>query len=488
LKKAAKCGASDIWLYKSLPKWLSLPPSHEVFPPPQVPRPLLIALCIQLTITCAVSFRSVPKILAAFKPLLQFLGLREELHIPHFTTVIRWTLRVGAFLLTTAVTQPLGPWICIIDHTIQVGTKKALVVLKVPIKALNTLGALTLKDVDVLSITVQKTWNGPRVQEVLQPLFSCVGVPLQVVVDGGPDLNKGLRLLLSSSHFFFKVTSDITHFIANILKRKYQHHDTFTSLLAHLAQTKHKILQTSFAYLVPLKERSKSRFLNLPAIAKYTKQIITYLKALPPPSEHDQTERETLSSTFAWLSDYHEFLDAFWTEIQVLSDIQQFIKTTGLHDVSYQKACTQLQRITDAEVKDPLLEYLKTEFEFATQASHPILLTSDSIESLFGKYKYLAKPHCLSEVNRMILSLPCICRDMSPELVQEAFAHLTNKEVEQWCRQEISETLLSKRRKAFRCPSQEKNFETQIIPFPNQRAPALSPPQNIMGQKQYEAR
>lgn len=411
-----------------------------------------------------------PKILAVFQPLLQLLGLREEIPIPHFTTVIRWTLRVGAFLLKTAIKQPVGPWICILDHTIQVGTKKALVILKVPVEALNSLGALTLKDVDVLSITVRDTWNGSTVHEVLHQLFSRVGAPLQVVVDGGPDLNKGLRLLLNSSNVLFKVTSDITHVIANVLKRKYQHHDTFTSLLTHLAQTKNKILQTSFAYLAPLKERTKARFLNLPAIAKYTKQIITYLKALAPPAEQDQKERDTLNATFAWLADYHEFLATFWTEIQVLSDIQQIIKTTGLHEISYHKACIQLQRITDPQIKQPLLDYLNTEFEFATHTSHPILLTSDSIESLFGKYKYLAKPHSLSEINRMIFSLPCICEHITPELVKEAFANLPNKEVEQWCRQEISETLLSKRRKAFHSPPQKNLFDTQIIPFPKETA------------------
>jgi hypothetical protein len=448
-----------------------------------VPRPLLIAICIQLTIHCAVSFRAVPKILAVFQPLLHLLGLREALPIPHFTTVIRWTLRVGAFLMNTAIKQPVGPWICLLDHTIQVGTKKALVILKVPLEALNSLGALTLKEVDVLSITVRNTWNGSAVHEVLQQLFSCVGAPLQVVVDGGPDLNKGLRLLRDSAPFHFKVTADITHLIANVLKRKYQQHATFTSLLTHLAQTKNKILQTSFAYLVPLKERAKARFLNLPAIAKWTKQIITYLKTLAPPTEQEQKEREQLNATFAWLADYHEFLTTFWQEIQVLSDIQHLIKTTGLHEISYHHACTQLHRITDPHITHPLLEYLHTEFEFATHASHPILVTSDAIESLFGKYKYLAKPHCLSEINRMIFSLPCICEDITPELVKEAFASLTNKEVEQQYRQEISETLLSKRRKAFQSPSQERLFETQIIPFPKETARSPSSPAEYRGPK-----
>ena len=43
-------------------------------------------------------------------------------------------------------------------------------------------------------------------------------------------------------------------------------------------------------------------------------------------------------------------------------------------------------------------------------------MTSDIIESLFGKYKFLAKPNAFSEINRLILLLPVICQDITPEL------------------------------------------------------------------------
>lgn len=412
-------------------------------------RPAIIAACIHLTIHCAVSFRAVPKILAVFQQFLQVFGVRVSLPIPHFSTVIRWTLRVGVYLVTRAVTQVREPWICILDHTIQVGTKKALVLLHVPVKALNRPAALTLTDVNVLAISVRDTWNGLCVHEVLQDLFSRVGVPLQVVADGGADLQKGLRLLLNSSDCSFKLTTDITHLIANLLKRKYQHHATFTRLLRHLAQTKKKILQTSLAYLMPLKERSKARFLNLPSIAKWTQQLIAYMSAFRPTSKAQRKHHKLVLAQFSWLLDYHDFLSLFWQEIQLLSVLQHLVKTVGLNDLSYHKACELLQQLPDPALQQPLAHYLKTEFDFTTQASHPTLLTSDVIESLFGKYKYLAKPHSLSEINRMIFALPCICEQMTPELVQDAFSCTTHAQMAQRIQQEISETLLSKRRKAL---------------------------------------
>lgn len=449
---------------------------NSLFPPDTPPDPssspdvhsTLIAVCLQLTLSCAVSFRAVPKILAVFQQLLQIFGVTETIHLPHFTTVIRWTLRVGVFLLARSVTHRLSSWICIIDHTIQVGTKKAFVVLKAPVHALKSPGALTLNDVDVLSITVRDRWNGEAVHEVLHALFSAVGAPLQVVADGGPDLQKGLRLLRETSTYSCKVTADITHLIANLLKRKYQHHTTFTSLMTHLARTKQTIQQTSLAYLVPLKERSKARFLNLPAIAKWTKQIIEYMHSfspLPPekPEEEYTSEEQhqlQLQAHLGWLGDYLPFLQQFWTEIQHLSEVQKLLKTTKLTTNSLHNVTTLIQHLHDADIQNVLLDYLKNECEHAMQTSHPLLLSSDIIESLFGKYKYLAKPHSLSEINRMIFAVPCLCEEITPELVKDAFSSLSHAEMEQRIHQDISETLLSKRRKAFSSPSNEGN-----VPF-----------------------
>jgi hypothetical protein len=455
--------------------------SHEQSAQPSVPAPvgetvatsvppehlhaLIVCLCINVTVNCAVSFRAVPKILALVQQVLQACGLTWTLPIPHFTTIIRWTLRVGIFLLNNAITRTVARWICIIDHTIQVGTKKAFAVLRVPVDAVTTGQAFTLKDVEVLYLKVQATWNGTEVQKVLEHVFSRVGPPQQIVLDGGPDLQKGLKNLLETGRFTFKVTADITHFIANLLKHKYHKHDRFQTLLTHLSTTKSKILQTSLAYLSPLKARTKSRFLNLPAIAKWTKQMLTYLTSLPELTVEEQSEpehqkhQELVQTHFAWLIDYQDVLTPLWTELQALTQIQQLVKTTGLTDESDDRIRTWLLTLPDASIREPLETYLQTEFAFQTHASQPLLLTSDIIESLFGNYKFLAKPHSLSEINRMIFALPCFCEDITPDLINVAFSGLSNTAAEQHYRQEIPETLLSKRRKAFRSEQRDQPLE-----------------------------
>ena len=91
---------------------------------------------MSLVLQAVVSFRSVPRILALFRTEAR-LGIDW---VPHFTSVINWTLRVGLGLLRQVA--PIDqPWVAIIDHSIDVGTKKALVVLRVPLAALSQRGS-----------------------------------------------------------------------------------------------------------------------------------------------------------------------------------------------------------------------------------------------------------------------------------------------------------------------------------------------------------
>ena len=80
------------------------------------------ALCVFIIIRGIIPFRSVPRILGIFQPLLH-----HPITIPHFTSVIHWTLRAGVALYNQVV--PLvEPWVALIDCSIDIGTRKALVI------------------------------------------------------------------------------------------------------------------------------------------------------------------------------------------------------------------------------------------------------------------------------------------------------------------------------------------------------------------------
>ena len=164
--------------------------------------------CVLLGVVAVIPFRSVPRVLRV----MQYPGW-----IPHFTSVINWTLRFGLFLLGEV--KPVEtPWIAIVDMSIDVAVKKVLVVLRVPMDALAKRGtALELEDCECIGVQVATSWKGPVVCAALREIFSKSGNPTVILKDGGTDLNSGVRLWRAEEKQNKKtlVADDIGHVAAN---------------------------------------------------------------------------------------------------------------------------------------------------------------------------------------------------------------------------------------------------------------------------------
>lgn len=313
--------------------------------------------------------------------------------------------------------------------------------LRVPLS--NFKNALKLSDAEVIFIEIREKWNGDIVEKILCKLFANFGLPLQIIMDGGSDLKKGTKQLLMNIETPIKLTYDLTHFIANLLKNKYHKNSIFKEFMTKLADARKRAIQTSLSYIIPPKQRSKARFLNLPELTKWLQDIIFLLK------NKTQIKHEQIKENFGWILDYEIFLRGFCKEIITLQNILEILKNFGLNKNSYNKVLIHISSLINGEIKNSIQNYLEEEYKFFQKSKYSVLLTSDIIESLFGKYKYLAKPHCLSEINRLILLLPCICNKMTPNLIKECFKKTSTKDVNKWIVDQASDTLLSKRRKAF---------------------------------------
>ena len=77
-----------------------------------------------------VSLRGVPRVLEVIS---QALGL--ALPIPHWTTGRLWLLRLGHALLTRTL-QKADDWVWLIDHSVQIGQEKCLVILGIRLRDL----------------------------------------------------------------------------------------------------------------------------------------------------------------------------------------------------------------------------------------------------------------------------------------------------------------------------------------------------------------
>jgi|SRR5438128_576690 len=142
----------------------------------------------------------------------------------------------------------------------QIGAKKALIVLRVPVSAFSQGKALTLKQVDVIGLSLGETWNGERVKTSLQSLFELCGWPSHVVSDCGSDIKKGIADALLEAPNQASWMSDVTHFVANALKHHYAKLSLFQQFQSLCTRMRQRLQQTQLAFLLPLRPEPKADF------------------------------------------------------------------------------------------------------------------------------------------------------------------------------------------------------------------------------------
>ena len=176
------------------------------------------SLTILLVLHGVVSFRSIPRILEIFN--LNFLF--KITWIPHFTSVINWNNLLGLGMLKQVQTIS-EPWIAIMDHSIDIGIKKVLVVLRVRMDLFNHKeGATTLKDCECIGIKISTKVNGETIAKDLEEIFLISGVPTAIIKDRDYTLNKGVKIFMDKLNIKIPIIDDITHEVANALKKQFE--------------------------------------------------------------------------------------------------------------------------------------------------------------------------------------------------------------------------------------------------------------------------
>jgi hypothetical protein len=379
--------------------------------------------------------------------------------VPHFTTGIGWALRLGLHCLQQAQRPLDEKWICIADFTIQIGCKKALIVLRVPLSALSQGKALTLKQVDVIGLSLDQTWNGERVKTALVSLFQRSGWPSQVVSDGGSDIKKGIVDALLEAPNGACWISDVSHFVANALKRYYAKLSLFQQFQSLCTRIRSRLQQTKFAFLLPPKARAKGRFLSVSRQAEWGLQTLAYLESK---EREPSPEAQELAHALRGLKSFKLFLMTFVRNTTCLNQILKIVKTQGLSTESIE-TCQEM--LCDLPARSPIRKevsrYLQQYRLVVESSESPLLGSSDVIESLIGKAKQRLEANGRSELNKSILLIPCLCGELSQDLVAEALSAVRVQDVTTWVAENVGETMQSKRRREFpRSQPQKPGAET----------------------------
>lgn len=145
------------------------------------------------------------------------------------------------------------------------------------------------------------------------------------------------------------------------------------------------------------------------------------------------------------------FLSKFNQTIQSVNNVLEVLKNQGLSAKTYQSTRGLLTALTEVKVKEAILEWLAQQMAIqrilGSGEDIPLLVSSDIIESLFGKFKY-AMERCPSlEINRSTLLIPALCGHLEQDSIDELLRDSQHKELLEWSEKNVPDTLRQKRQK-----------------------------------------
>ena len=375
-------------------------------------------------------------------------GLNWE--APHQTTCRSWLLRIGLFQLQRPK-EMADDYIWIVDHTVQIGQEKCLVILCVRLRDMPAQGtALCLSDLQLLNLLPVTHSDKKVVHEQLEASARITGVPRAIVGDHGGDLHGGVTLFCESHPETISLY-DIAHKAANLLKARLNKDARWISFCSQTGQTKIKVQQTEFAFLMPPSQRSKARYMNLASLLRWGSRILSVLDRHPETVlRHGTSER--LEEKYGWLRQYRKDL-ALWSEYQALLEetVDEIRRNGYSHSAAYQVALRiQPHLRTDAgrELKDQVLMFVAHESASIAQGER-LPGSSEPLESSLGKLKSFEGDFDKSGFTGLLPALGAFVGKLTPGTIYEALVNVPCKNVQHWVKLHLGHTFLSKRRIAL---------------------------------------
>jgi hypothetical protein len=405
----------------------------------------IVSLFLQMVVKAATSFRGAAAVLKLCGPHWPYAG-----GIPCWNSGRWWLLRVGLFELCREKPRA-DDWVWMMDHTIQLGPWKCLVVIGVRLSSwLEDRRPLRHEDVALLNLTPMEHSSGEQVHEQLQAVVETTGVPLAVLSDGGTDLKRGMELL-HQDHPKVQHVLDLKHTHALLLKRELEKDDRWGSFVTKANQTKLGVTQTALAFLNPPGLKTKARYMNLDSLVSWGVRALAYLDH-PRDFPEQKIDRKKLRAKLGWLRRYRRALRGWSELLSLVKTVETHVHREGLYP-----------GISEA-LKQPLPPLVSTaagrrfqdaQLRFLAEQSRPLapgrrmLGSTEVLESIIGKYKRLQSTHAKGGMTAMLLGIGAIVGKKSEVVLAQALQTIRTQDVVTWCRNALGPTIASQRRLAL---------------------------------------
>lgn len=411
-----------------------------------------VSLAIELVLAGGSSLRGVTKILEIIS---RHDGSNEL--VPHWTTIRTWLLRVGFSQLRRRA-DAADDWVWLVDCSIQIGVRKCLVVVGFRLSQIGDSRCLAYRDLRLIDLQVLESATK---HDIAQHLSNAVGkqpTPTAIVSDHGADILGAIKLL-KEEHSDIREFYDLKHKAACLLKACLAKDDSWQAFQTALGQSKCKTQQTLLAYASAPSQRSKARFMNIEPLVRWGKMILHHLDHSQSKTKNEQPQ--AFVEHFQWILPFRESIQRWDAWLQVIKESLRLTRT-GLTTSTVSQLTEAFQKYPQGNpIAEQLLTFLMEEAA-KLHADEKMQISTEILESLFGKLKYLERTQEKSGFTPLVLSLGAMLGPTEPDELKTALESTRIQEVLNWGKQMLGTTVQAARKILYQPLSRNKNRKNQI--------------------------
>ncbi len=417
-----------------------------------------VLLVVSLVLSSATSLRGAGRAVAVMQTCAGWVRWS-----PSWSSTRLWLLRLGYYKLTRAKEEG-SDWVWIVDHVVQTGQEKCLLIVGIRLSAVPAVGEyLTHADVEPIAISPVTQSNGEIVYQQLEAARKRTGVPREILSDQGSDLHKGIRQFCQA-HPETSVIYDIKHKVAAVLKRELGADRAWQEFSRLARQTSQRVQQTALAALAPPRQRRKARYMNVDELVAWGGRMLQYLDE--DGSQRQAWDRQRVEEVVGWVRQYRQEIEHWRQWIEVGTITEQFVKTHGVSANGAQQLQHCLADIGTLPRTQQLgAEYLQfvREEEAKAHAGERLVGSSEVIESIFGKWKRLEGEQARSGLTGLVLALGALVAPTTAEVITQALTTVSTITVLTWCREKLGKTVQATRRALFASLRKAEQKQDQFL-------------------------
>jgi hypothetical protein len=364
-----------------------------------------------------------------------------------YYSVRLWLLRLGLYQLSRPKVQA-DDWIWIMDHTMQLGERKCLIVVGLRQSAWNAQQrVLSHEDVELIDLVPVTESNGKVVYRQLNATAAKTGIPRAIVSDRGGDLHAGIERF-RQAHPTTTWLYDIKHKTACLLKHALEQDASWQVFVEKVHRFKQQVSLTPLAALAPPQQRSKARYMNVDVLVDWAQESLRTL-------DHPQAARKAgldarqLVDKLGWLRNFAVPVRRWGEMLSVIGAAEHYVRHEGIHAKAGEEMAAVLPKSAIPAVKrlrKQLLDFLALEGQQAREGER-LLGSSEVLESIIGKFKHLAGERGQHGLTGMVLGIGALVGNPAVATVQAAMTETTTHEVWNWCRLHLGATVQSVRQR-----------------------------------------